>query len=337
MTKSMKFRLTSARFHRVVLQVAVVGMAALITGGGAPHSTHALTQSPHLNHQLAPAVAVTAGSAVSAGSGGSATANLAQSRTLRTGEVFRDRFADGSGQGPEMVVLPSGSFTMGSPSSEAGRNAEREGPQRTVRIGYRLAVARYEVTFSEWDACLAGRGCVYHSPDGPWGRGTFPVVNVAWYDAQAYVTWLNRRTGLTGRVDRYRLLSEAEWEYAARAGSTTAYSFGNDAGQLGAHARFWDNSNSRAYSVGGKRPNGFGLYDMHGNVWELVEDCWNDTYANAPSDGSPSTIGDCSHRVIRGGSWINYARDLRSAVRFRSSPSHRVHTVGFRLARTLPE
>ena len=163
MTKPMKFRLPSARFHRVVLQVAVVGMAALITGGGALHSTHALTQSPHLNHPLAPAVSVTAGSAVSAGSGGSATANLAQSRTLRTGEVFRDRFTSGSGQGPEMVVLPSGSFTIGSPASEPGRNDD-EGPQRTVRIGHRLAIGRYEVTFAEWDMCVADGGCYTPRP-----------------------------------------------------------------------------------------------------------------------------------------------------------------------------
>lgn len=254
----------------------------------------------------------------------------------RVGEVFRDRFTSGSGQGPEMVVLPPGTSVFG----DAPREQTYTPPPRpTVRIGYRLAVGRYEVTFAEWDACGLDGGCNNYRPDDRgWGRGNRPVINVSWNDAQAYVTWLNRKTGLTGSPYRYRLLSEAEWEYAARAGSTTAYSFGDDAGQLGAHAWFEANSNYRTQPVGGRRPNAFGLYDMHGNVFERVEDCWIGHYAVALSDGSANTIGDCSNRVIRGGSWgSSGARSLRSASRERSEPGARHVSSGFRLARTLPD
>ncbi|MBI1264225.1 MAG: SUMF1/EgtB/PvdO family nonheme iron enzyme [Alphaproteobacteria bacterium] len=255
----------------------------------------------------------------------------------RAGEVFQDRFTDGSGQGPEMVVLPSGSFTMGSPVSEAGR-FDFEGPQQTVEIGHRLAVGRYEVTFAEWDACVADGGCNGYRPyDEGLARGTSPVMNVSWNDAQDYVTWLNRKTGLTGSPYRYRLLSEAEWEYAARAGTTTAYSFGDDAGQLGAHAWFEDNSNFSTQPVGGRRPNAFGLYDMHGNVQEWVEDCANESHAGAPTDGSARTTGNCSSRVYRGGSWILDPQFLRSAFRLWFTPGNRDNFLGFRLARTLPD
>lgn len=253
------------------------------------------------------------------------------------GEVFRDQFTDGSGQGPQMVVLPPGIFTMGSPVSEAGR-IEDEGPQRTVRIGYRLAMGRYEVTFAEWDACVADGGCNGYRPDDRgWGRGNRPVMNVSWNDAQAYVEWLNRKTGLTGRADRYRLPSEAEWEYAARSGTSTAYSFGNDTGQLGQHAWFMDNANNRTQPVGGKRANAFGLHDMHGNVWEWVEDCWNESHSGAPSDGSARTTGGCSFRVLRGGAGSGNPQLLRSANRDWGASGVRSDVLGFRLARTLPD
>jgi formylglycine-generating enzyme required for sulfatase activity len=258
----------------------------------------------------------------------------------RPGTVFRDGFTSGSGQGPEMVVLPSGNFMMGSPWGETGRDSD-EGPQRTVRIDYQLAVSRHEVTWAEWDACVSDGGC----NDGPvvaaggaegWGGGSRPVINVSWNDAQAYVTWLNQKTGLTGRSDRYRLLSEAEWEYAARAGSQARWSFGDDESRLGNFAWFSGNSGSRTQPVGGKTANGFGLYDMHGNVWEWVEDCYEAGYSVQPSDGSALTKSSCSDRVFRGGSW-NYApRVLRSAFRNWYSPGSRDFSLGFRLARTLP-
>lgn len=257
---------------------------------------------------------------------------------LLTGQVFQDRFTDGSGQGPEMVVLPSGSFTMGSPESEVGRD-DWEGPQRTVQIGYRLAVGRYEVTFAEWDACVADGGCNNYRPDDlGWGRDTRPVINVSWDDAQTYVEWLNRKTGLTGR-DRYRLLTDAEWEYAARAGTTTAYSFGDDASQLDAHAWFEANSDNRTHPVGRQQPNAFGLYDMHGNVAEWVEDCFygNLGYADAPTDGSARTFPDCDGRVLRGNSWYASPQNLRSAHLYRLGHRDRSNQLGFRVARTLPD
>ena len=208
------------------------------------------------------------------------------------GDVFRD-----CAECPEMVALPPGSFTMGSPASEAGRDDD-EGPQRRVRIGYRLAVVRYEVTHDEWDACVAGGGCKGYRPDADYGRGRQPVINVNWSDARSYALWLSRKTG-----EEYRLLTEAEWEYAARAGTRTAYHFG---------ARITpENANYHELGtvpVGSYKPNGFGLYDMHGNVEEWVEDCWNGSYEGAPSDGSAWTSGDCVLRVLRGGSWAQKIR-----------------------------
>jgi formylglycine-generating enzyme required for sulfatase activity len=249
--------------------------------------------------------------------------------------LLRDAFTSGAGSGPEMVALPAGSFNMGSPSGETGRDSD-EGPQRTVRIDYQFAVSRHEVTWAEWDACVSDGGC----NDGPvvaaggaegWGRGSQPVINVSWEDAVAYASWLSRRTGET-----YRLLSEAEWEYAARAGSQARWSFGEDESRLGNFAWFSSNSGSRTQPVGGKTANGFGLYDMHGNVWEWVEDCYEAGYSEQPSDGSAFTKSSCSDRVFRGGSWYVTPRYLRSADRIRNTPGYRGDILGFRLARTLP-
>jgi formylglycine-generating enzyme required for sulfatase activity len=251
------------------------------------------------------------------------------------GTAFRDKFTSGSGQGPEMVVLPAGSFTMGSPEGEAGRTFD-EGPQRTVRISYEFAVGKHEVTFADWDACVANGGCGGHRPnDRDWGRSNHPVINVSWSDAQSFVAWLNQKTGLTGRADRYRLLSEAEWEYAARAGSQAPWSFGDDESRLGRFAWFDENSEARTQPVGGKTANAFSLHDMHGNVWEWVEDTdgWN--YRNAPSDGSARLTSNI-YRVVRGGSWNNSAKELRSAYRYIFTPGSRKINVGFRVARTLP-
>jgi formylglycine-generating enzyme required for sulfatase activity len=256
--------------------------------------------------------------------------------TRRVGDVFRDGFTSDSGEGPEMVVLPSGNFTMGSPVGEEGR-WDDEGPQRIVRIGYEFAVGKYEVTFAEWDTCVADGGCGRYRPDDlGWGRGARPVINVSWEDAQAYVAWLNQKTGLTGRSDRYRLPSEAEWEYAARAGSQGPWSFGDDESRLGNFAWFDSNSGGRTQPVGGKTANGFGLHDMHGNVWEWVEDCWNGSYSGALSDGSAGTTSGCSSRRSRGGSWLFAPQILRSANRNSDSPGNWNSNTGFRLARTLP-
>jgi formylglycine-generating enzyme required for sulfatase activity len=211
---------------------------------------------------------------------------------------------------PEMVLVPAGEFTMGSPPDEPGRDGH-EGPQRKVWVG------KYEVTFAEWDACVAAGGCSSKPDDAGWGRDGRPLINVSWNDAKDYVEWLCRKTGRT-----YRLLSEAEWEYGARAGSTTAFWWGNDVGRNKANCNGcgseWDNS--KTAPVGSFRANDFGLYDTAGNVWEWVKDCWHDSYDGAPTDGSAWVNGDCSSRVLRGGSWIVVPRFVRSAYRDRLAP-----------------
>ena len=243
------------------------------------------------------------------------------------GTAFRD-----CPECPEMVVVPAGSFLMGSPSHEAGRDDD-EGPRHRVTIARPFAVGKYEVTFAEWDACVADGGCGGDRPDDEgWGRGRRPVVNVSWDDAKAYVRWLNRKTG-----KQYRLPSEAEWEYAARAGTTTRYNWGDDIGRNRANCdgcgSRWDRKQTAP--AGSFPANVFGLHDVHGNVWEWVEDCRNVNYQGAPSDGSARMSGDCSSRVLRGGSWFNEPRYLRSALRGRGRTGNRSYGLGFRVARTL--
>jgi len=262
------------------------------------------------------------------------TSEIERLATRAPGTVFRDGFTSGSGEGPEMVVLPSGNFMMGSPLDETG-GFEDEGPQRSVRIGYEFAVGRYEVTWSQYSACVSAGACPAAEDDG-FGQGSRPVTNVSWEDAQAYVTWLNQKTGLTGRSDRYRLLTEAEWEYAARAGSKARWSYGDDESRLGNFAWFGSGSGWRTQPVGGKTANGFGLHDLHGNAWEWVEDCYEPGYRGQPSDGSAFRKSSCSSRVYRGGAWNNSLQYLRSAVRNWGSPGFRNYDLGLRLARTLP-
>ena len=244
---------------------------------------------------------------------------------LEVGDVFRD-----CADCPEMVVVPSGSFMMGSPPSEEGR-WDDEGPVHRVSIPSAFAVGVYEVTFEEWDACVSAGDCGGYRPsDWGWGRGKRPVINVSWEDAQAYVAWLSGETSET-----YRLLSEAEWEYVARAGTTTRYHWGDAIGRNlancdGCGSR-WDSEGTSPAGVFGA--NAFGLHDVHGNVWEWVEDCWNSSYAGAPNDGSVWSSGDCSRHVLRGGSWYYYPRGLRAASR--GSAGNRHKSTGFRVARTV--
>lgn len=229
---------------------------------------------------------------------------------------------------PEMVVLPRGEFVMGSPGSEAGHDGD-ESPQRAVTIDYGLAVGRYEVTWAEWNACVADGGCNGHRPsDLGWDEGRRPVINVSWHDTQAYVAWLNSKVeGMP-----YRLLSEADWEYAAWAGTTTVYSTGET---ITARQANFGRNIGRTVPVGSYAPNPFGLYDMHGNVWEWVADCRNNSHQGAPTDGSAWTTGNCSGRVGRGGSWDHSPQVLRSTGRVGLSPELRNYNIGFRLARTL--
>jgi len=244
----------------------------------------------------------------------------------------------GRGEGPDMVPIPEGCFQMGSPASEKYR-ASYEGPQHRVCVKA-FKLGQYEVTFAEWDACVAAGGCQYKPEDRGWGRGRRPVIEVSWDDAQGYVKWLNGKTG-----KRYRLPSEAEWEYAARAGTTTPFSTGAcihtdqanydgnyDYNNCGAKTGVYL---QKTQPVGSYPANPWGLYDVHGNLWEWAEDCWNDNYQGAPTDGSAWRHGNCSQRVLRGGSWVSVPGGLRCADRIRGGAGLRDYGVGFRLARTL--
>jgi len=199
-----------------------------------------------------------------------------------------------------------------------------------------------EVTFDEWDRCVTSGGGSHRPDDEGWGRGQRPVINVSWHDAQEYVSWLNGQVG--GRP--YRLPSESEWEYAARAGTVTRYTWGDSISGRGlAHCygcgSRWDNESTAP--VGSFGANGFGLHDMHGNVWELVGDCWNDSYEGAPRDGSVWRTGDCEIAPVRGGSWdfgvVEWnGRETSgpySALRYLTGHVHRDWETGFRVARTL--
>ena len=251
------------------------------------------------------------------------------------GKVFRD-----CPNCPEMVVIPAGQFRMGDLN---GGGYSLEKPVHEVRIAQPFAMGRYEVTFAEYDRYAQATGKEKPDDQG-WGRGNRPVMNVSWQDAQGYVKWLSQETG-----QRYRLPSEAEWEYAARAGSTTIYSWGDSPSgrHANANANEDDGWPSDGYDggygyygdpapTGSFQPNQFGLYDMSGNVWEWVEDCWHENYARAPVDGSAWVSGgDCDLRVLRGGSFYSKPAWVRSANRARNGAAIRYSINGFRLARTL--
>ena len=255
------------------------------------------------------------------------------------GDIFRD-----CPNCPEMVVLPGGSFLMGSPPDALFADSN-ERPYHPVTISEPFAVGRYEVTFDEWDACVAEGGCDCYEPeDEDWGRGRRPVINVSWEDAQDYLYWLSQKTGKS-----YRLLSEAEWEYAVRAGTTTDFYWGDYDYSGDERARnticAYANVGESAFDCDGKemtlpvgsfRPNPFGLYDMIGNVQEWTADCWNDTYEGAPADGRAWQQGDCSLRSTRGGSfyWKHYPAHFRSAARNMVRPWGQNY-IGFRVAREM--
>jgi formylglycine-generating enzyme required for sulfatase activity len=283
----------------------------------------------------------------------------------KPGTVFQD-----CAECPRMVVIPVGEFVMGSPASEPGRGTD-EGPQRQVAIAQAYALGRGEVTVAEFrrfveesgykteaerDARAQGcSGFIYEAGSQPvtsWRNpglaqaDSHPVLCVSWNDARAYAQWLSKKTG-----KRYRLPTEAEWEFAARAGSASARYWGEDPGQACKYANVADQSRIQTWGFGQKHectdghyftaplagyaPNRFGLYDMLGNVWEWTEDCWNAGYAGAPSDGSAWLAGDCAQRVSRGGSWSTVPRFARSASRHKNTADHRDNLTGFRLARTL--
>ncbi len=304
-----------------------------------------------------------AGSAVAPAPGSPAAAL----RAAQAGEAIANRRFSECADCPEMVAVPGGTFMLGSPPSEQGRESD-EGPQMRVTI-QPFAVGRFEVTRAQYAAFVreTGRaisnGCWTTNNAGTWEylrgaswqspgfdqTGDHPVVCVGWEDAQAYVTWIN------GKVsgDPYRLLSESEWEYAARAGTTTRFWWGDGERDLCFHANSGDQAARSRFSswtaavscndghvftapVGfSGRESRFGLADMPGNVWEWTQDCYNSTYDLTPTYGAANTTGSCSDRVIRGGSWGSGPLVLRSALRSGDSPTNRYSILGFRLSRVL--
>ena len=251
---------------------------------------------------------------------------------LKPGQSFKD-----CADCPEMVVVPAGRFTLGSPDSEPEHESE-ESPQHEVTFEKPFAVGRFAVTFSEWDACVDGGGCGGYRPgDEGWGRGDRPVIKVNWNDAKAYAAWLSKKTG-----KEYRLLSEAEREYVTRAGTTAAFWWGSSISTTQANY-----DGNYTYNGGAKgeyrrktlpvrsfAANPWGLYQVHGNVWEWTEDCWNSDYHSAPSDGSAWTTGalriSTSFAAARG---TTFRRILRAARRdYDTYPDDRDRVIGFRLA-----
>ena len=276
-----------------------------------------------------------------------------------------DSFRD-CGLCPKMVKLEAGSFEMGSPEAEAKREND-EGPQHSVELASDFALGQFEVSAAEFAFFVAitnyspPNGCWYidpatqtwqKDPAASWKAPRFeqrenhPVTCVNWLDAQAYIAWLRDKTG-----ERYRLPTEAEWEYAIRAGTATSRYWGEAEAETCEYANAVDETARRTYvqwnyapcldgyvytsAVGTFKPNRWGLHDMAGNVWEWATDCWNPNYEQAPGDGSPWTHGDCSRRVIRGGAWDDEPDDLRSANRLSVPADRRYNTIGFRVARDL--
>jgi formylglycine-generating enzyme required for sulfatase activity len=235
-------------------------------------------------------------------------------RALKPGTSFLECVKDC----PKMVVVPAGEFTMG--------EAENTRP---VTIAKPFAVSETDVTFDDWDACVDHGDC--KEVVDSWGRGQHPVINVTLANARHYAEWLSRITGKP-----YRLLTEAEWEYATRAGTQTTYSFGDDPAMLQDYAWFKQNSDNRAHPVRLKKPNNFGLYDMGGNVFQWVEDCWHPSIEGIPNDGS-AWMTDCypDRQVVRGGSWLTNASLQRSAQRGWAVNIGQNNELGFRVARDL--
>ena len=246
---------------------------------------------------------------------------VAQKETApEPGELFRD-----CRDCPELVVVPPGDFVMGSSDSPY------EKPERTISIKRPFAIGRREVTFAEWDQCADAGPCKYKPDDHGWGRGDRPAINVSWDDAKLFVGWLSQKTG-----QKYRLPSEAEWEYAARAGTRTPFWWGHDIGSGHAQCDTCGSpTKQQVVAAGSFRPNGFGLYDTAGNAAEWVEDCWNDNYKNAPKDAAAWTTGDCRLRVLRGGNFNSKAPEVRSSARFRYDEDVRYYANGFRVVRDL--
>lgn len=304
--------LRRARRVKVIVGLMLVGLVALggLSYGGWLNRSYLMVQGRRLLDLYMPA-------ALSA----------EQERGLKPGDRIRE-----CASCPEMVVIPAGEFLRGSPDNE-GRDDER--PRQKAFIARAFAVSLFEITFEQWDGCVAHGGCAYEAKNQAWGRGLQPVNRVSWNDANAYVAWLSRQTG-----KQYRLLTEAEWEHSARAGAATRYAHGDDAASLHEHAWYALNSENRPRPVGTRKANRFGLFDMGGNLWEWVQDCYTESYDGAPIDGSAvlkslDDDADCIFRVLRGGSWFSQADDIRPAARYGYTARFRNDNHGFRVARTI--
>ncbi len=307
------------RFVRRARRVGALAAVALVVGVGAFFGPGAWRTVQGLINPAPPA-SVQAQAPSPSPSSLAAVVSPVDAPLYEPGQILSD-----CAQCPDMVILAGGLFTMGSPATERGRGGD-EGPQREVSVAP-FALSKYEITFAQWDACLAGGGCNgYSPPDRGWGRGSRPVTDVSWDDAQAYLDWLNGQVGGL----RYRLPSEAEWEYAARAGAADAFAFGArvTATQATYRAR-------QTTQVGAHAANAFGVFDMHGNVGEWVEDCYVENYRLAPIDGSAVRANTCARRVYRGGSFADPEAELRSAARRWGSPRLRIPGIGVRVVRML--
>ena len=313
-----------------VFKVTRASVAEASNGRQIPWETTSLTGNLTLlpdNAAKGPGTGLVVASGVSVATSGAGVARsaLAVKRVEKpaVGAVFRD-----CERCPEMAVIPAGDLLMGSPASEAGRHVG-EGPQKQVRLAKPFAVGRFEVSFEEWEACLLDGGCDRWPNDKGWGRGRRPVVDISWEDAQRYVAWLSKRAGRN-----YRLLSEVEWEYAARAGSTSARPWGDPIGKDQAHCRDCaaGASSKGTQEVGTLPANAWKLHDMLGNVWEWANDCQNHDLSTTPENGAANTQGDCSRRAIRGGSWETASKGVRSAARAFYPVSRREDNIGFRVA-----
>ena len=251
------------------------------------------------------------------------TVGQASATEMKIGDILQDCEVC-----PKMAFVPAGQFTM----SEA-KNKKPEKPKQEVNISKPFAISKYEVTWDEWEACMAADGCQWQPDDHRWGRGKMPIINVSWEHANNYVKWLSEKTG-----NIYRLATEAEWEYAARAGTTTNYWWGDNLKKKHANCykcgTKW--SGKQSAPVGSFPPNPWGIHDMHGNVWEWTADCWNLNQEGSLSHASIRTDGNCTKRVVRGGSWYYYPKLSHSQSRDKFKTDLFSYNIGIRLVRELP-
>jgi len=254
---------------------------------------------------------------------GATSTTYAQATTpLKPGTVFRD-----CPECPELVVIPAGLFVMG-----VGAKRKAEKPVHRVNFKKPFAIGRFEVTFTQWLTCVTQGGCKHTPDDHNWGKGKRPVINITYDQAKNYLRWISKKTGKT-----YRLPSESEWEYVARAGTTSLYWWGNDVGENMANCKDCKSEWS-AHSTaptGSFKPNNFGVYDTAGNVFEWVEDCWVPNHKGAPNDGSARKTGDCKYQVIRGGSFYYFSKVARSVYRAKNPAGVKSYWLGFRVLREL--